>query len=140
MHLAASLFLGETGHGRRFTGRLPRTPNEARIATVVAASTDDWIQVLKALADDTRLRIVKLLLDGPLRVGEISDALAVSTYNVSKHLRVLREAELVVMEKCGKAKRCLLAPEFRQKLQENENVLNLGCCTFHFDQLPGEPV
>ena len=101
-----------------------------------AFSTDEWIHILKALADDTRLRIVKLLLEGPRRVGEISEALHVSTYNVSKHLRVLREADLIVMEKTGKAKVCTLAEEFRQKLADNENVLNLGCCTFNFDQLP----
>tara|TARA_R110002096_G_scaffold105923_1_gene233041 strand:- start:8447 stop:8767 length:321 start_codon:yes stop_codon:yes gene_type:complete len=103
---------------------------------VSTTSTDDWIHLLKALADDTRLRIVKLLLDDSMRVGEISESLNVSTYNVSKHLRVLREAELIVMEKAGKAKVCALAEEFRQKLEENENILNLGCCTFNFDQLP----
>ncbi|MEM1294473.1 MAG: metalloregulator ArsR/SmtB family transcription factor [Verrucomicrobiota bacterium] len=62
-------------------------------------TTDDWIHLLKALADDTRLRIVKLLLDGSMRVGQISESLSVSTYNTSKHLRVLREAKLIVMAK-----------------------------------------
>lgn len=115
---------------------LARWETRASVSTVSATTTDDWIHLLKALADDTRLRIVKLLLDGSMRVGQISESLSVSTYNISKHLRVLREAELIVMEKSGKAKVCTLAEEFRQKLEENENVLNLGCCTFNFDHLP----
>ncbi len=103
---------------------------------MVTSSTNDWILVLKALADDTRLRIVKLLLEKPLRVGQIAEALGVSTYNVSKHLRVLREVDLVKMTKQGKATECDLVDEFRDKLAANENVLDLGCCSFHFDQLP----
>lgn len=102
-----------------------------------SATTNDWIPVLKALADETRLGIVRLLLEGPRGVGELSERLEVSNYNISKHLRVLREAELVVMHKHGKAKDCELAEEFRKRLEENENVLDLGCCTFRFDETPG---
>ncbi|MFT5467121.1 MAG: DNA-binding transcriptional ArsR family regulator [Verrucomicrobiales bacterium] len=100
------------------------------------ATTTDWIPVLKALADETRLGIVRQLLDGPRGVGELAERLGVSNYNISKHLRVLRETELVVMHKHGKAKDCELAAEFREKLEQNENVLDLGCCTFRFDDVP----
>ena len=48
----------------------------------------DWIQMLKALADQTRLRIVKELLAGTFCVNDLAERLNVSQYNVSKHLRV----------------------------------------------------
>ncbi|ONK10652.1 Transcriptional repressor SdpR [Streptomyces sp. MP131-18] len=47
------------------------------------------------LADDTRRRILDLLRQAPRDVGEIVRALGLSQPNVSKHLRVLREAGLV---------------------------------------------
>jgi DNA-binding transcriptional ArsR family regulator len=43
-----------------------------------------------------RLRIVELLLKGPLGVGEIAEMLGVSPYNVSKHLRICSLDGIVV--------------------------------------------
>ena len=48
-----------------------------------------------ALGDPTRLAIVKLLANGPLRPSEIADALDQSRPLTSRHLRVLRKAGLV---------------------------------------------
>jgi DNA-binding transcriptional ArsR family regulator len=50
-----------------------------------------------ALAEPNRLRIVELLRDGPLTVGEIADRLALHQPQASKHLKVLDEAGLVEM-------------------------------------------
>ncbi|MFA9455183.1 ArsR/SmtB family transcription factor [Halalkalibacter sp. AB-rgal2] len=50
---------------------------------------------LNALAEPNRLQIVELLRDGPLTVGEIADRLSLKQPQVSKHLRVLSNAELV---------------------------------------------
>jgi len=54
----------------------------------------DCVVALRALGEDTRVRIVGLLLQSPLDVNEIAARLGVSQYNVSKHLRILREAGL----------------------------------------------
>ncbi|MFD2170608.1 ArsR/SmtB family transcription factor [Tumebacillus lipolyticus] len=51
-----------------------------------------------ALAEPNRFRIVELLLDGPLTVGEIADRLQLRQPQVSKHLRVLLEAGLVEVQ------------------------------------------
>ena len=51
---------------------------------------------LDALGNPTRRRIVRLLAPGPKSVGEIAAALPVSRPAVSKHLRLLETAELVV--------------------------------------------
>jgi DNA-binding transcriptional ArsR family regulator len=53
------------------------------------------MQTFAALADPTRLRIVELLRAGPLPVGEICDRLPLAQPQVSKHLRVRRDAGLV---------------------------------------------
>jgi DNA-binding transcriptional ArsR family regulator len=51
-----------------------------------------------ALAEPSRLRIFELLREGPLPVGEISEALQLRQPQVSKHLRVLKDAGLVDVE------------------------------------------
>ena len=86
--------------------------------------------MLKALSDETRWRIVRELLKGPRTVGELTGRLEVSQYNVSKHVRVLREADIIQTAKDGKHVRCSIAAGFRRKLKRNE--LDLGCCTFRF--------
>jgi DNA-binding transcriptional ArsR family regulator len=49
----------------------------------------------EALVDPTRRRILDLLRERPRLVGELVDLLEMSQPNISKHLRVLREAGLV---------------------------------------------
>ncbi|GAA3703312.1 hypothetical protein GCM10022377_16140 [Zhihengliuella alba] len=51
--------------------------------------------VFPVISDATRRRILEELLDGDLAVGELVERLGVSQPTVSKHLKVLREAELV---------------------------------------------
>jgi len=52
--------------------------------------------ILTALGDPTRRAIVDLLLEGPQPVGELAALLPVSRPAVSQHLKVLKEAGLVV--------------------------------------------
>ncbi|MHB9033319.1 MAG: ArsR/SmtB family transcription factor [Anaerolineae bacterium] len=53
---------------------------------------------LKALADPTRLAIIELLLQGTQCNCEIAPALDLSLSLVSHHMRILREAGLVLAE------------------------------------------
>ncbi|MFA5189747.1 MAG: metalloregulator ArsR/SmtB family transcription factor [Verrucomicrobiia bacterium] len=92
--------------------------------------------VLKALSEPTRMRIVRLLLKQSLGVNDISESLGVSQYNISKHLRILREAGLLETEKKGKLRLYGIASELADRLASNRNVLELDCCTFRFDKLP----
>jgi DNA-binding transcriptional ArsR family regulator len=64
----------------------------------VAASVD---AVLDALGDHTRRAILERLLAGPVAVGVLADQLPVSRPAVSQHLRVLKDAELVVESVAG---------------------------------------
>jgi len=52
-------------------------------------------QTLLALADPTRRRVVELLRDEPLRAATIASRVDMTPAAMSRHLRVLRRAELV---------------------------------------------
>ena len=94
------------------------------------------IAALKALGEESRLRILPLLFKEQLSVSEITERLNLSQYNVSKHLRVMREAGLLETKKQGKLRLYRVTPELKRKVTANNNVLDLGCCTFRFDRLP----
>ena len=99
---------------------------------------DEWITDLKALADRSRLRIVRTLLDQALTVNDLSERLGISQYNVSKHLRILREAGLVVATKM--ANRREYAIPSKHRVQSEKAVLDLGCLLFRFDEMPAPAV
>lgn len=96
-------------------------------------SKQTCISLLKALADDTRWRIVRELLVGSRSVGELVDRLDVSQYNVSKHLRILLEAGIVEKERDGQHVHCRVAEEHRTRIHRNKRVLDLRCCVIRFD-------
>ena len=94
------------------------------------------IDALKALGEESRLRILRILLDGEHSVNDLADKISVNQYNVSKHLRVLRAAGLVDVAKNGQQRLYGLAAGFRTQLKKNNNILDLGCCQFNFDRIP----
>ena len=53
------------------------------------------IETLAALAEPNRFRIVELLRSGPRPVNDIGERLQLNQPQVSKHLRMLKEAGLV---------------------------------------------
>jgi DNA-binding transcriptional ArsR family regulator len=57
--------------------------------------------VLDALGDPTRRAIFELLVAGPRAVGELAGELPVSRPAVSQHLKVLKEAGLVIDQAAG---------------------------------------
>ena len=96
----------------------------------------DCLTAMRALGEPTRLRLVRLLIGGAKPVTELCETLNVTPYNVSKHLRVLKEAGLLEVEKQGQQRIYALAEAFSEKLEENANTLDLGCCQFDFSKLP----
>lgn len=59
------------------------------------------IRVMKALADPSRLRIMKMLAQREMCVCEICAALGLAQPTGSNHLKILEDAELVVSRKEG---------------------------------------
>lgn len=62
---------------------------------------DRALIIFQALAEPTRLRILRLLREMELSVGELAQVLGQSQPRVSRHVKVLAEAELVVRRKEG---------------------------------------
>jgi len=60
------------------------------------------LQILKALADGTRLKIMGFLKDGEKNVGEIKPHVGTTQSNVSQHLRILKDAGIVDNRRKGK--------------------------------------
>jgi DNA-binding transcriptional ArsR family regulator len=68
-------------------------------ASSAALPAGDAVDVtLAALADPVRRRSVELLAERPRRAGDLADTLGVSPPVMSRHLRVLRNADLVEEE------------------------------------------
>lgn len=63
---------------------------------------------LKALADPIRREILNLLKNGPLSAGEIVDHFSVTGASISRHLSVLKEADLIRDRREGKFIYCEL--------------------------------
>src|SRR5512137_1549704 len=59
-------------------------------------------RALKAAADPTRTRILKLLEDGPLCVCQVQAVLGLAPSTVSKHLTLLKAAGLVEERREGR--------------------------------------
>ena len=59
-------------------------------------------QTLKALADPTRREILNLLKDGRKSAGEISDHFDITAAAISRHLSLLKDADLIEDTREGK--------------------------------------
>ncbi len=57
--------------------------------------------VFRALSDPTRREILELLRAGPRTSGEIAEKFTTSWATVSRHLSVLKDAELILAERDG---------------------------------------
>jgi DNA-binding transcriptional ArsR family regulator len=68
-------------------------------------------QTFSALSDPTRRAILARLAIGDATVGELADPFDISLPAISRHLRVLEHAELIVREREGQHRRCRLRPQ-----------------------------
>jgi len=73
---------------------------------------------LDALGDATRRAILARLLKGPLPVGKLAHDFPVSRPAISQHLRILKQANLVVDKPAGNRRVYQLNPEGFDSLRE----------------------
>jgi len=90
-------------------------------------------KVLRALGDDTRLKILDFLFSGEYSVSDISEGVGVEYSQVSHHLSVLRNAGLVSDSKDGKFVMYKLHPVFYDENSDRKNVLDFECCSIEFN-------
>jgi len=64
----------------------------------VSVAVDDLDSAFAALADPTRRAVIRALLRKPHRAGELAQVVEMSPPALSRHLRVLRSAGLIVDE------------------------------------------
>lgn len=82
---------------------------------------------IRALADPTRREILRSLRGGDLSAGEIAARFAVTAATISHHLAVLREAELVTVERDGRNLiYALNSTVFQEFVQELMDLLGTG--------------
>jgi len=87
-------------------------------------------EMLSALAAPERLRVLRLLRDGPRSVGDMAAELGIALVNLSHHLTVLRHAGLVHKERQGRYILYSLPPGILEGDDDKSGTehINLGCC------------
>lgn len=74
--------------------------------------TTSNMKVLECFSSETRVRIIELLNEKPYNIGELAEALGLSSAIITKHIQKLEEARIVFTEntvgKRGTQKRCSL--------------------------------
>ncbi len=88
-------------------------------------------ELLRALADETRLAVVRQLFQGAKHVQEINATLQVEQTLLSHHLKVLREIGIVEAHRDGRCVLYRLSPLVEAKRQGQ--AIDLGCCRLVFD-------
>src|SRR5437764_7324812 len=76
-----------------------------------------------ALADPTRRSILARLALGEATVNELAEPFAISQPAISRHIRVLSEAGLVVQRVDGTKRPCRLAPQALSELDQYLHML-----------------
>ena len=71
------------------------------IVNIAMADPERQARIFKVLSVCARVRMIELLKQRPLCVNALARALDMTPAAVSQHLRVLRDAEIVIPEKRG---------------------------------------
>jgi ArsR family transcriptional regulator len=94
-----------------------------------------WTEILKALADESRLLIIHELLKNEASVTDLSKALGIKIYNISRHLKILETSGLVKKIKKGNTRIFSITENITSRFSEKDQILDLGCCKFTFKEL-----
>lgn len=63
---------------------------------------DSCVNMFKALSDETRQKILRMIKDQPLSVNEIVEQTGLAQPTISHHLGILKQAGVVVTKRQGK--------------------------------------
>jgi len=108
---------------------------KAKEQEALDVSTELTAKYFRALGDSTRLRIVELLMDGPLTVTELTQQLHVPQSNVSSHIACLRWCGFVSSQSRGKWTHYFVNDEKIRKIIElgrevvRTNAEHVAACT-----------
>ena len=90
-------------------------------------------ELFKALADQTRLKILRTLFETPKCVSDLEAELRLTQSLVSHHLKTLKTAGLVESRRDGQKICYALHPQIKDTLSHTRREkLDLGCCEVTF--------
>jgi DNA-binding transcriptional ArsR family regulator len=95
-------------------------------------------EMLRALADPVRLRIIDALRSAPRCVSELSECLEIEVVTVSHHLGILHAVGLLEREKKGRFKVYRLREGVLEpaKGPSGTQHIDLGCCRLEIPPVP----
>lgn len=91
---------------------------EDSMTTLASRSRGKTVRLFHALSDETRLRILERLREGEQCVCELTDVFKTGQSKLSFHLRVLKEAELVMDRPEGRWVYYSLNPDALEELED----------------------
>ncbi|MFM8477394.1 MAG: ArsR/SmtB family transcription factor [Planctomycetaceae bacterium] len=86
-------------------------------------------QRLKALGDPIRLKIVNLLSQSEMCVGDLAQFMELEVVTVSHHLQVLKHSGLVTPRREGKFIYYALTVPVQTVRGQRTRIIDLGCCS-----------
>ncbi len=95
--------------------------NLVHTGQVVSPSVAELYPALKALADETRLKMVMLLANREMNVGDIADELNLTQSTASRHLSLLAKTDILGTRRDGTMRYYVLNP---QALKDISHLLN----------------
>ena len=95
--------------------------------------TSECARILKALGDESRLQMVRLLLKGEKNVSELVEVLGMPQPQVSHHLSILRSSGLAGTRREGNRIINYIQPDVLSILTNETLGLDLGCCSIKFE-------
>lgn len=100
--------------------------------TAEMSNSMDSAELFKALADETRLKIVHALFDGEKCVSDLMSQLDLAQSHVSHHLKILKISGIIDSKRDGHKINYFLSPGVRSTIDEDNESLDLGCCEVNF--------
>jgi ArsR family transcriptional regulator, nickel/cobalt-responsive transcriptional repressor len=94
-------------------------------------SANNFAKLLEGMADPTRLRILTALKNGPLTVSDLGKVLEITIVNISHHLGIMRNGNILLSEKQGRCIHYRLNPNFF-KIEEGRITFITAWCVINF--------
>lgn len=88
--------------------------------------------VFRAMADESRLKILRALFGHERSVGDLSAELDFEQHFTSRHLAVLRHAGLVLARRDAQRMIYTLHPSVHDHMASSDDSIDLGCCEVRF--------
>ena len=103
-----------------------------------ARDDEQCATLLRAIAEPTRMSIVRALFDREQCVGDLCETLGIAQHFASRHLAVLRTAGVVETRRDAQRVVYRLAPELKKSVRDGQGAIDLGCCQLRFRPLGDE--